>query len=87
MTDLHPGVRVKILRNRSGMGLRELARKSGVSPAMLSRFERADGDATISLVNKIRMALNLSWDELMSVECSHEYACIFCNEPIVQGSA
>ena len=73
------------MRTRSGMGLRELARKSCVSAAMLSRFERGGGDATISLVNKIRVALDLSWDELMNVKCQHEYACIFCGQQLAKG--
>lgn len=74
------GRRVHFLRERQGMGLRELAQRAGVSSSMISRFERAEGDSTLTVVDKLRIALGLTWDQLMSAECVHEYACKFCGE-------
>ena len=68
------------------MGLRELAKKAGVSAAMISRFEHADGDATLTLVDRLREALGLTWDQLMNSECSHEYICRFCGVELAESS-
>ena len=74
------GHRVHFIRESRDLGLRELAKMSGVSAAMISRFERGNGDATISTVDRLRIALGLTWDQLMNAECEHEYVCRFCGE-------
>ncbi|CAD7051291.1 XRE family transcriptional regulator [Pseudorhizobium endolithicum] len=51
------GDRVRSLRARRGLTLTELAQRSGVSRAMISRIERADASPTAALLARICEAL------------------------------
>jgi transcriptional regulator with XRE-family HTH domain len=52
--------RLKALRGRAGLTLDELASRSGVSRAMISRIERADASPTAALLARLSEALGLS---------------------------
>ncbi len=52
--------RLKTLRARSGLTLDELAGRSGVSRAMISRIERAEASPTAALLARLSEALGLS---------------------------
>lgn len=44
---------IRDARNRSGLGLRELARRAGTSHATLARYERGEVDPTTSTLERI----------------------------------
>ena len=52
--------RLKTLRARAGLTLDELATRSGVSRAMISRIERAEASPTAALLARLSEALGLS---------------------------
>jgi len=52
--------RLKTLRARAGLTLDELAGRSGVSRAMISRIERAEASPTAALLARLSEALGLS---------------------------
>ncbi|WP_105373879.1 helix-turn-helix domain-containing protein [Neorhizobium huautlense] len=52
--------RLKGLRARAGLTLDELANRSGVSRAMISRIERAEASPTAALLARLSEALGLS---------------------------
>ncbi|MFB9952865.1 helix-turn-helix domain-containing protein [Rhizobium puerariae] len=52
--------RLRSLRTRSGLTLDELATRSGVSRAMISRIERAEASPTAALLARLSEALGLS---------------------------
>src|SRR3954468_318807 len=58
--DLAISARVKTLRNGAGLTLEELANRSGVSRAMISRIERAEASPTAALLARLSEALGLS---------------------------
>ena len=59
-TDLAIGARLKALRASNGLTLDELATRSGVSRAMISRIERAEASPTAALLARLSEALGLS---------------------------
>ena len=54
------GLRLKALRSSHGLTLEELADRSGVSRAMISRIERAEASPTAALLARLSEALGLS---------------------------
>jgi transcriptional regulator with XRE-family HTH domain len=54
------GERVRALRDEQGLTLDELAARSGVSRAMISRVERAEASPTAALLARLCEALGLS---------------------------
>ncbi|RWX76684.1 helix-turn-helix domain-containing protein [Neorhizobium lilium] len=54
------GARLKTLRMSQGLTLEELAERSGVSRAMISRIERAEASPTAALLARLSEALGLS---------------------------
>jgi transcriptional regulator with XRE-family HTH domain len=54
------GERAKILRSRAGLTLDELASRSGVSRAMISRIERGEASPTAALLARLCEGLGLS---------------------------
>ncbi|MET0313118.1 MAG: XRE family transcriptional regulator [Hansschlegelia sp.] len=54
------GERVRMLRDRAGMTLDQLAVRSGVSRAMLSKVERGEKSPTIGVATRISHALGTS---------------------------
>jgi transcriptional regulator with XRE-family HTH domain len=59
-TDLAIGARLKALRTLHGLTLEELATRSGVSRAMISRIERGEASPTAALLARLSEALGLS---------------------------
>ena len=64
------GANLARLRATRGWSLRELAARSGVSKALLSRIERGDGNPAVETLFRIGSALGCSVSELVSFETS-----------------
>lgn len=64
------GDRVRSLRERTGLTLEQLANRSGVSRAMLSKVERGEKSPTIGLAMRISHAVGGSLSALVSGEQS-----------------
>jgi transcriptional regulator with XRE-family HTH domain len=64
------GARVRTLRDQSGLTLAELAARSGVSRAMLSKVERAEKSPTLSILARIAAGLDVRLSELLGAEPS-----------------
>ena len=62
------GPRLRELRTRRGLSLEQLAARSGVSRAMLSKVERGENTPTITVVLKVASALEIGAAELIGVE-------------------
>jgi len=62
------GVRVKELRRGQGLTLAELAEKSGVSRAMLSKVERGEKNPTLVVAAKVAEGLGVSLSRLLGQE-------------------
>ena len=68
------GKRLRQERERQGLGVRELARQAGVSPAMVSRIESAGAVPTIVIARKLARVLRVSLDYLAETfEPDREY--------------
>jgi transcriptional regulator with XRE-family HTH domain len=77
------GRRLKTLRMHSGMTLNELAARSGISRAMISRVERADSSATASLLGKLCAALDISLSDVVALsEKPPERLVRLTNQPV-----
>jgi transcriptional regulator with XRE-family HTH domain len=63
--DQHIAQRLKILRSQGGLTLQDLASRSGVSRAMISKIERAEASATAALLHKLCTALDTSLSALL----------------------
>ncbi len=57
-------LRIRYLRERAGLSQLELARRAGVSPAVLCRWERNQIDPRASILPRIASALGVTVDEL-----------------------
>jgi transcriptional regulator with XRE-family HTH domain len=57
------GNRVRLLREAKGLSIRELSRRSGLAPQVLSRTERAMTEITITSLGRICEALGLTLPE------------------------
>lgn len=57
---------VREARSRSGLGLRELARRAGTSHATLARYERGDVDPRVGTVERIVAACGLEMRVLLA---------------------
>lgn len=53
------GVAIRAIRERSGYGLRELERRTGLTRSFLSRLERGDRGASQSTLQLIAAALDI----------------------------
>jgi transcriptional regulator with XRE-family HTH domain len=62
------GSRVKELRKGRGLTLEALARRSGVSRAMLSKIERGEKNPTLVVVAKIAEGFGLTLSQLVGTE-------------------
>ena len=58
--------RLKMERERRGWSIADLARRSGVSKAMISRVERAEASPTAVLLGRLSGALGLTLSTLLS---------------------
>jgi XRE family transcriptional regulator, regulator of sulfur utilization len=62
------GARVKALRESSGLSLRELAERSGVSAPMLSQVERGETSPTLTVAARIASGLELRLSQLLRLD-------------------
>jgi transcriptional regulator with XRE-family HTH domain len=62
------GARVKALREASGLSLRDLAARSGVSAPMLSQVERGETSPTLSVAARIAAGLELRLSQLLRLD-------------------
>lgn len=62
------GSRVRLLREASGLSLRDLAARSGVSAPMLSQVERGDTSPTLVVAAKIAAGLDLRLSQLLRLD-------------------
>lgn len=62
------GARVKALRESSGLSLRDLADRSGVSAPMLSQVERGETSPTLTVAARIAAGLELRLSQLLRLD-------------------
>jgi transcriptional regulator with XRE-family HTH domain len=62
------GARVKALRESSGLSLRDLAARSGVSAPMLSQVERGETSPTLTVAGRIASGLELRLSQLLRLD-------------------
>jgi XRE family transcriptional regulator, regulator of sulfur utilization len=62
------GARVKALRESSGLSLRDLAERSGVSAPMLSQVERGETSPTLTVAARIAAGLELRLSQLLRLD-------------------
>jgi transcriptional regulator with XRE-family HTH domain/quercetin dioxygenase-like cupin family protein len=68
------GARLKEIRLRSGLSLRELARRAGVSPSLVSQVENAKSRPSVSTLYSLSRSLNVSVDELFDADTEADLA-------------
>jgi transcriptional regulator with XRE-family HTH domain len=61
------GARLREARTMQGLGVRELARRIGVTPSMVSQLERGKVMPSVTTLAAIARELELSLDELFAV--------------------
>lgn len=64
----HMGQRLKSIRSRAGMTVRELARQAAVSPSLISQIENGKSQPSVATLYTFSRLLNVSIDELFSDE-------------------
>jgi transcriptional regulator with XRE-family HTH domain len=64
--DQHIGDRIRRLRSGQGLSLDDLAARSGVSRAMLSRIERGESSPTAQLLNRVCGGLGVTLSRLFA---------------------
>jgi transcriptional regulator with XRE-family HTH domain/quercetin dioxygenase-like cupin family protein len=64
----HMGQRLKSIRSRAGMTVRELARQAAVSPSLISQIENGKSQPSVATLYTFSRLLNVSIDELFSAE-------------------
>src|SRR5271157_2971116 len=62
------GARVKALRESSGLSLRNLTERSGVSAPMLSQVERGETSPTLTVAARIAAGLELRLSQLLRLD-------------------
>jgi len=62
----HMGQRLKSVRVRAGMTVRELARQAAVSPSLISQIENGKSQPSVATLYAFSRLLNVSVDELFS---------------------
>ncbi len=62
------GARVKALREASGLSLRDLSERSGVSAPMLSQVERGETSPTLTVAARIASGLDLRLSQLLRLD-------------------
>jgi transcriptional regulator with XRE-family HTH domain len=62
------GARVKALREASGLSLRDLAARTGVSAPMLSQVERGETSPTLNVAARIAAGLELRLSQLLRLD-------------------
>jgi XRE family transcriptional regulator, regulator of sulfur utilization len=62
------GARIKALRESSGLSLRDLSERSGVSAPMLSQVERGETSPTLTVAARIAAGLELRLSQLLRLD-------------------
>lgn len=62
------GARLKEVRQRSGMSLRELARRAGVSPSLVSQIENGKSQPSVASLYSFSRLLGVPVDELFDAD-------------------
>lgn len=62
------GVRLKQVREKSGMSLRSVARQLGVSPSFLSQLENGKSQPSVATLYSLTQLLDVSIDELFAAD-------------------
>jgi XRE family transcriptional regulator, regulator of sulfur utilization len=62
------GARVKALREATGLSLRDLAARSGVSAPMLSQVERGETSPTLTIAARVAAGLELRLSQLLRLD-------------------
>jgi XRE family transcriptional regulator, regulator of sulfur utilization len=81
------GVRVRALRESSGLSLRDLAERSGVSAPMLSQVERGETSPTLTVATRIAAGLDLRLSQLLRLDESGSVTVVRADERGEGGSA
>ena len=66
------GPRIRYLRRERGLTLEELADRSGVSRAMISKLERGEKNPTLVVAAKVAEGLGITLSQLMGIEQRRE---------------
>jgi len=66
------GARTKLLRQRAGLSLRELASLIGMSPSALSAFERGNSGPNIGRLSQIAHAIGVTTNDLLGVSSERD---------------
>jgi transcriptional regulator with XRE-family HTH domain len=74
------GARVKALRESSGLSLRDLAARSGVSAPMLSQVERGETSPTLTVASRIASGLDLRLSQLLRLDEAGAVTVVRANE-------
>jgi transcriptional regulator with XRE-family HTH domain len=76
------GFRLKEIRQRAGLSLRELARQAGVSPSLVSQIENGKSQPSVGTLYTFARLLGVSVDELFEAdEQAHEAALALEEQP------
>jgi transcriptional regulator with XRE-family HTH domain/quercetin dioxygenase-like cupin family protein len=75
----HLGQRLRAVRVRAGLTLRELARAADVSPSLISQIENGKSQPSVATLYSFSRLLNVSVDELFEEETDEALA------PVVNG--
>jgi XRE family transcriptional regulator, regulator of sulfur utilization len=62
------GARIKALREGTGLSLRDLSERSGVSAQMLSQVERGETSPTLAIAARIATGLELTLSQLLRLD-------------------
>jgi transcriptional regulator with XRE-family HTH domain len=81
------GARIRRERERRGMSLRELARRAGLSPSLVSQIETGKSEPSVSSLAAIVGEIGLSLNELVFGEEPQKPAGAAQSEPQVAGPA
>ncbi|WP_447983825.1 helix-turn-helix domain-containing protein [Nitrospira sp. Nam74] len=65
-------LRLREIRQRQGLSLRELKAVSGVAVSALAKFEAGEGDPQLSTLRKLAKALNVTVAELIGEAKPHK---------------
>src|SRR3954464_15331172 len=74
------GPRIRALREASGLSLRDLAERSGVSAPMLSQVERGETSPTLQVAGRIAHGLELRLSQLLRLDESGSVTVVKASE-------
>src|SRR6266576_3504638 len=74
------GARVRALREASGLSLRDLSERSGVSAPMLSQVERGETSPTLAVASRIAAGLELRLSQLLRLDESGSVSVVKADE-------